>query len=647
MRLSRVRIKNFRSIQDQIIKFDQRCRILVGINESGKSNVLRALSMLSSGVKPSEEDAREALPGEDAVEDSHVWFIFTLEDSEVKKVAEVVAPKLLTKHKAPVLVAGGGKDYSLREFCNERNEGLYTVDVKTGVKGLSHWRLPASYTVHQRWKKVSSSLVGPKGLFAVHLNDGKTVELRDFILVDTESYPEVPSDALEEVNVEEVNALVAAEVKAIVTNALPGCVYWSYDDDNLLPARINQAKFIQNPDSCHPLKNMFCLAGITDIQQAFASAEKKSAHGVHNLLSLVAKISTKHIHAIWKEYKDVEISLIPYGPVEIGAGIQDTHNLYEMSRRSDGFKRFVSFLLMVSAQVKTRQLTNTLLLIDEPDNSLHPNGARYLREELIAISKHNYVVYSTHSIFMIDRDNIGRHLITTKKNEVTKLAEANKSNFVDEEVLYNSLGHSIFEQLKKKNIVFEGWRDKELFEVAIGKLPQEYKGLKEDFKDIGRCYAHGVRDIRYITPVMELANRECFIISDEDDAAKEKQREYIKDKGYGTWKRYSEILPGATAITGEDFLVAEAILAAWKKVKSNRSGLPELAAKDVSGGKGRLHAISSLLQANGLQAEVKKILDEFKSELFGDLKSAHIDSSYYEFLARLNNLLRGDKDSAK
>lgn len=547
MRLTRVQIQNFRSIQDQTITFDHRCRILVGINESGKSNVLKALSMLSSDVKPSEEDLREVSPNEDAVEDSHVLFIFTLEDHEIKVVFEEVAGKVLTKHKAPTLVTYGGKGYSLRELCADRNEGLYKVDVKGETKSFSYWRLPADCTLHRRWKKVSSDLGAPKDLVNVSLNDGRTIALKDFALIDAESYPEISSDVLEDVAVEEVNAFLVAAVRSIVKSALPGCVYWTYDDDNLLPARINQAKFVQNPDSCHPLKNMFRLAGITDIQEAFASAQKKSTHGVRNLLDLVAKTATKHIHSIWSEYKDVSIGLAPYGPTEIDAGIKDAHNLFEMSRRSDGFKRFVSFLLMVSAQVRTEQLTNTLLLIDEPDNSLHPSGARYLREELISISKNNYVVYSSHSIFMIDRDNIGRHLITTKKNEVTKLTEANESNFVDEEVLYNSLGHSVFEHIKKRNIVFEGWRDKELFEVAISKLPPKYKDLKEEFKEIGSCYAHGVRDIRYITPMIELANRECFIISDDDEISKEKQKEYIKNKGYGTWKRYSEIQSGATA----------------------------------------------------------------------------------------------------
>ncbi len=39
MKLDRVKIKNFSSIQDTTLDFDPPCRVLGGINESGKSNI--------------------------------------------------------------------------------------------------------------------------------------------------------------------------------------------------------------------------------------------------------------------------------------------------------------------------------------------------------------------------------------------------------------------------------------------------------------------------------------------------------------------------------------------------------------------------------------------------------------------------------
>ena len=53
MKLDRVEIKNFRSIQDIKIDFDPPCRVLVGINESGKSNILNALALLGDDYDPS------------------------------------------------------------------------------------------------------------------------------------------------------------------------------------------------------------------------------------------------------------------------------------------------------------------------------------------------------------------------------------------------------------------------------------------------------------------------------------------------------------------------------------------------------------------------------------------------------------------
>lgn len=52
MRLKSVEIRNFRSINDITVDFDPTCRVLVGINESGKSNILNALALLSDDNDP-------------------------------------------------------------------------------------------------------------------------------------------------------------------------------------------------------------------------------------------------------------------------------------------------------------------------------------------------------------------------------------------------------------------------------------------------------------------------------------------------------------------------------------------------------------------------------------------------------------------
>ncbi len=82
MRLDRVQIKNFRSIADLTLGFDPPCRVLVGINESGKSNILNALSLLDENVVPKKDDIRDIGPDETLSNESYVRFIFKLSDEE-------------------------------------------------------------------------------------------------------------------------------------------------------------------------------------------------------------------------------------------------------------------------------------------------------------------------------------------------------------------------------------------------------------------------------------------------------------------------------------------------------------------------------------------------------------------------------------
>jgi len=118
---------------------------------------------------------------------------------------------------------------------------------------------------------------------------------------------------------------------------------------------------------------------------------------------------------------------------------------------------------------------------------------------------------------MIDRENLGRHLIVKKEHESTILNEVTASNIVDEEVIYNALGYSIFEELKPKNILFEGWRDKRLYQVRVSKLPATLSN-RDELKEAGVCHVKGVSDIGRVTPLLELAQRQWVIVSDADIA---------------------------------------------------------------------------------------------------------------------------------
>jgi len=625
MRLKYVKIKNFRSIKDCTVEFDPTCRILAGINEAGKSNILNALALLCEGYSPvKKDDVREPSPyGEEPVVESYVRFSFSLEKAESDALFNAISEKILAGANTFKLATDGTASLTLKDLCHARNEGLYIANIIDETKSVGAVALPTPLQLVGEWKK-PSKLCPPGYTFEL---EGESYLLAHFQLVKAADCKEIPETHLEDATIKDFSSLYYKSINAITKENLPDALFWEYEEKNILPNSITIASFSNSPDSCLPLKNMFLLAGHKDIKLAIAEAQKGTPNQFQNFFDRVANRTTAHFRNVWKDYKDIEFTL-RLNADHIIPGIKEL-NSFDFAKRSDGFKRFVTFLLMISANVRSEDLRNTLLLIDEPETGLHPTGSRYLRDELIRISKSNYVVYSTHSIFMIDPGEIGRHYLVKKDEEITTIESAIESNIAEEEVIYNALGHSIFETLKKKNIIFEGWKDKRLFQVALDNSNAE---TKKKFKDVGICHAKGARSIKAITPLMELANRECLIISDSDKPAKDQQKLYKQEKGYGKWNHYQDINSKIEAITGEDFLDNDYIVKQITHVLTD-AALPSFDPSILPNKKNKLAAIKKWLTANGYTDEqTNDTLLKIKDSLFESLKPLHIDSSYSELL---------------
>lgn len=628
MLLNRVAIKNYRSIKQMELRFEPTCRILVGINESGKTNILDALNLLDREETTSPRDLREPGLREDPITEAYIRFIFRFTPEEIAELTNELKETILSETYLSPIVRISSTDYTLERLCETR-EGLYIANVLTNEKHSSIWSLGSSQLLNG-WKKVGPACPADFMVSSSHL---PPTPLAKFAFVNTSEFPALPAEYFGEASAEELRSVVGKVIIKKLEGKLPKVLFWNYDERNLLPPKVNLDQFCAKPDTCVPLKRMFQLYKISDIKDAVASAKAAGSNGLNNLLRRVADRASKHFHDTWNEYDRIKFSLTMNGP-DLEAGIEDESNRYELSKRSDGFKRFVTFLLMVSAEQASDLLKDTLLLIDEPEIGLHPSGARYLMHELIDISRNNYVVFSTHSIFMIDSRVINRHLIIKKKNEITEAEVVSESNIQDEEVIYKSLGYSIFSNLKEKNLIFEGWRDKKLFETALSRVPAAYDTTKT-LKDLGHCFVRGVKQVENVTPLFEAGNRKCLILSDSDAIAKEHQKRYELGKGYGVWKRYDEILAGAAAITGEDFIKEAAFHSAIEKT-AQKYRIAALPIADLNNAGGKISILRRWLNSSGIDnAEVDKALDNLKEAVFDGLKSSDIKTEYYEYLNQI------------
>ena len=632
MKLERVVIKNFRSIKEAIIEFDPACRILVGINESGKSNILEALSLLDASVKVGEDDLREELPNEDTIDNAEVEFVFEFQKDDLDKLFESTTSKILSKAKNPRIASVDNEDKKIREIYSLRKIS-YIVDIKKKEKLYGFPWISNQYKILDGWFKTTNAC--PKD-FTVEF-EGQQHRLRGYeFIYKADIKEQIPNGYLEKANKQDLNFLLNIPVFEIMKKVnSQGVLFWEYDESNILPGSLNMMEFAADPDICTPLKNMFLLAGIEADNIETKINDLTSSHiklqRLQNYFDKIAERTTQHFRSVWKEYKGIKFSLQANGD-RIVLGVKEK-NVHDFARRSDGFKRFVSFLLMISVSVKVGQLRDTLLLIDEPDVGLHPSGAKYLRDELIKIAKKNYVVYSTHSIFMIDQNDIGRHYMVKKEAECTSIEQAQESNIFHEEVLYNALGCSVLEIIKEKVLIFEGWRDEKLFHVA---LEGAETALKRKYEKIGVSYAKGASRVSATTPLIKLAERECLIVSDSDVQAKQYQKTYTQERGFGDWKTYQDVESTIKAVTGEDFVKNNFIIKQVNTVLSrNNMGLAKFKESDLLSKKDKLGNIRGWLNRNGVDPQkLKEIVDEIKELIFDELEYKNVDIDEYAKLLK-------------
>src|SRR6266508_187348 len=483
-----------------ISTFEPHCQILVGINESGKSNILKALSFLAEEELPKKTDLRLEKASEARIKEAFIRFHFKIEKDDYSSIKDSVqgsVHKKKSRETTPVAMLTGNKA-TLDQIVLEHEYLLYEIDLNNESKYFSWYTRAKQIKILKGWKAPIENL--PKEV-SVSAANGETIPLGSVKIVSPDAAGDIDPSHLRDATPEDLDNLVGNAIVSLGDESCLGCIYWSYDPQNHLPPQIALDEFLANPDSCLPLKNMFQLSGIDDIRSELGAVRRLSLHHQRNLLSRVSKKTTDHVRKVWPDYKGIQIELEPHGD-QILVSIVDKDLRLEFENRSDGFKRFVTFLLMVSAKVRTRELVDTLLLIDEPEVGLHPSGARHLLAELLRIAESNYVVMSTHSIFMIDKENVERHFIVRKKNEITTIERAGKSEIFDEEVLYRAIGYSIFETLKRKNVVFEGWTDKRVFQIAVEALSAKQKELKTDLEALGLCHARGVKSVRSITALL-------------------------------------------------------------------------------------------------------------------------------------------------
>lgn len=390
MKLKSIKIRNYRSIEEiefELHQLDDKTFTygLIGVNEAGKSTVLKALA-LKDGLK---NEKGEILPLQkdfkDVSQPVEIEYGYSLDRSDIK---------------------------ACKEYC-----ATLSAPVDTASVDFSQIRLTISF-IHSAPGQVSQALEIEN---IPNEEDGQKLTIQDQLL------PVILSKAHKSI-------FWTAEDRYLISQPINLAQFASTPDDISIPLK-----------NCFALAG---ISGQESIQGKIALiAESTEREHLENELGEKVTEHIKKAwpnHPI-KITFNISDGLINFHVHDLGTkGKAKTAD-----QRSDGFKQFVSFLLTVSAQSKTDALSNAILLLDEPETHLHPQAQEDLLRELVKITQNennNVVFFATHSNYMIDKGDLSRNYrIFKNPAKDTKKEKTEKEQFDKKISTYASVTYEVFD----------------------------------------------------------------------------------------------------------------------------------------------------------------------------------------------------------
>lgn len=421
MRLRKFRVRAFRCIHDsgEITVGD--LAAFVGKNESGKTTILQALTLLNRDESVSELDLCDEMAEELKEEISLVEGDFDLNSNETSIVKEkfpnlpeIKKIKLFRTNKKPEVQY----EFENVKISEKSDDGLNSWDNFTKrMLGFietipNHLRIQVNTKFFEdpppkNQASFDTGLAEFNNQFhVVAMQDPKVIEEWDKIYASSENqFSNLLSGGSEKIALEN---FISAELH-------PRFVYFSdykkiYGNINLNEyileekgEKVESIEYVEEFDKAETVRNLFYLAelDINELEEVKNSPSKSI-----KLLTAGSNRLTKKLNPTWKG-DPIHVDL-RYNPGNImSVVISDVHkdgtvtNTGLLNRRAEGFKWTFSFIVNFAAETQRAELKEAILLLDEPARNLHPTQQIGICDLLKNLAGSNQVLYATHSPFMI------------------------------------------------------------------------------------------------------------------------------------------------------------------------------------------------------------------------------------------------------
>lgn len=549
MELKSFRVRNFRSINDSGEIDISRITALLGRNESGKSNILRALHSLNpaSGFKklnPIKDFPRHRKLSECNDQTPVIDSTWTLSTYEQERLTEI-----WPSAKGVTEVSVGRRYGETRSVGIEAPEGAFDLasiradarKIDAAVKAAAAKLADDSKAALQSAADtfVGAISVGVTALKWAETGGPALAALRqalasaDVELADAQDQRLV---VLEEM-AESIPQNDAAHTKARkwIIEHLPVFIY--LEDYPEIEGHQDIAQFLarksqgQQTNADLNFEKLCKVAGLSPKQlQELSQSNDQETRG--QLANRAGSVVTT---AIRKRWNDRELKVrFNLDAQHFDTLVSDPNSIYDvevnLDERSRGFQWFFAFYVVFAADTEEGDADGAILLLDEPGLYLHARSQgdllRHLEEDFS-----NQIVYTTHSPFMVPTHqldwvrtvNIAEEAGTTVSNDPSGDA---RTLFPLQAALGYDLAQSLF--VGPNNLVVEGVTDFWILTAVSSRLCELGKvGLDER---LTVTPAGGAQKIHYMVALLTSEQLKVLVLFDDEKDAKATRDDLVKGK---------------------------------------------------------------------------------------------------------------------
>lgn len=447
MILTNIKIENYKSFgaYDNTLKLESKVTTLIGKNESGKSNLLEILKSISfiNGIGNNELIQINRRFSQEKVVVSVICELTEEEKLELGVSDKITKFSFAEPQK--VIISGTVSEYFKGENVVMKVERL------KNIYSEGHWNRDSNV----------------RNFINSYINKLTDLDTMIYMNYKTElNNINYYSKGIEEIK-DEVNQICNELISIIdaIYSKFPEIYF--YKEEKLENSYFINDEFIKKSYSSNSQFNKLLKASkisIEDIKMAFGDNPGSSEDMREDIRE---KFKNNLERTFRKFYTQESVNITPrFNNNNFSVLIKTSLNNMKLSGRSNGLQWYFNFFIdLLSNNLEDK---NVIYLIDEPGVYLHVNAQKELINLFKELTKSkNQLLYSTHSPYMIDNDNLIGIRALEKLDGITHIINSvygsNLGNMDTLTPLLNAIGldlkYNLGPSLMKKNLIVEGITD--------------------------------------------------------------------------------------------------------------------------------------------------------------------------------------------